>query len=158
MIHLGGRRAKQPEPPAQADWLDVAGLDELGRDGRLVVDVAGVAVLLVRIGEEAVAAVEDECPHLSRSLSDGRVSGTTIQCPGHGYRWDLRTGRPARCYQGAPRPPLNRLAARVEDGRILVAAQKPEQKPETETDPQPPAVPAMREPAAEEGYGQCATP
>jgi 3-phenylpropionate/trans-cinnamate dioxygenase ferredoxin component len=110
---------RRPEADTDTDWIDVAGLDEL-RCGRLAVEVVGVPVLLVRIGA-IVAAVDDECPHFARSLSDGRVVGRMIECPGHGYRWDLLTGRPARCPGGRPRRPLGRLAVRVAGDRILVA-------------------------------------
>ena len=116
-----GRSAAEARRPAGTgtDWIDVAGLDDL-RCGRLVVEVAGVSVLLVRVGA-MVVAVEDECPHLAQSLSDGRVSGRMIECPGHGYRWDLVTGRPAQCSGGRPRRPLGRLAVRVAGDRILLA-------------------------------------
>lgn len=109
----------RPAAGSDADWIDVAGLDDLRR-GRLVVEVADVSVLIVRVGA-TVVAVEDECPHLAQSLSGGRVSGRMIECPGHGYRWDLLTGQPARCSRGRSRRTLGRLAVRVAGDRILLA-------------------------------------
>jgi 3-phenylpropionate/trans-cinnamate dioxygenase ferredoxin subunit len=109
----------RPAAGTDTDWVDVAGLDEL-RSGRLVVEVADVSVLIVRVGA-VVVAVEDECPHLARSLSDGRVSGRMIECPGHGYRWDLLTARPAGCSRGRSRRPLGRLEVRLDGDRILLA-------------------------------------
>jgi nitrite reductase/ring-hydroxylating ferredoxin subunit len=117
-----GRPAAEAWRPAagtDTDWIDVAGLDDL-RCGRLLVEVAGVSVLLVQVGA-LVVAVEDECPHLAQSLSGGRVSGRMIECPGHGYRWDLLTGRSAQCSRGRSRRPLGRLTVRVAGDRILLA-------------------------------------
>jgi 3-phenylpropionate/trans-cinnamate dioxygenase ferredoxin subunit len=111
--------AWRPAAGTDTDWIDVAGLGDLRR-GRLVVEVADVSVLLVRVGA-TVVAIEDECPHLAQSLSDGWVSGRMIECPGHGYRWDLLTGRPARCPPGRSRRPLGRLAVQVTGDRILLA-------------------------------------
>jgi len=55
------------------------------------------------------------------SLSGGRVSGRVIECPGHGYCWDLLTGQSARCSRGRSRRPLGRLAVQVAGDRILLA-------------------------------------
>ena len=128
----GRGRAAAEEPGAAADsgtdWVDVAGLGDLS-PGRLVVEVDGISVLIVRV-RAGLVAVEDDCPHLARSLADGRVSGRVIECPGHGYRWDLVTGQPARCPSGRSRPPLVRLAVRVAGDRILLA--RPEARPPDE--------------------------
>ncbi len=59
---------------------------------RIVVD--GVQLALVRVGDE-VFAVNDVCSHAEVSLSEGEVSGCTIECWLHGSRFDLRTGEPS---------------------------------------------------------------
>ncbi len=63
-----------------------------GQPRRVVVD--GVAVALVRVGEE-VFAVDDVCSHAEVSLSEGEVSGCQIECWLHGSRFDMRTGDPS---------------------------------------------------------------
>lgn len=56
--------------------------------------VAGLdsPVLVANVGGRYVATAS-VCPHEDVSLVDGDVEGTRIVCPGHGYRFDLLTGR-----------------------------------------------------------------
>jgi toluene monooxygenase system ferredoxin subunit len=56
--------------------------------------VAGVTwpVIVTRVDGELVA-VPGVCPHEDVALADGELRGDTIICPGHGYAFDLRTGR-----------------------------------------------------------------
>jgi 3-phenylpropionate/trans-cinnamate dioxygenase ferredoxin component len=104
---------------ADARWIDVGGLADL-RDNRLVVDLNGTSVLVVRAGR-ALAAVENECPHLGQQLSDGQVSGRIIRCAAHGHRWDLATGQPAGGLRAGRRRPLRELPVRLAGDRILLA-------------------------------------
>jgi apoptosis-inducing factor 3 len=55
-------------------------------------------LVLVRIGEQ-VHALSDVCSHSGGPLSEGRLTGTRLACPYHGWMYDVRTGRcllPAR--------------------------------------------------------------
>jgi nitrite reductase/ring-hydroxylating ferredoxin subunit len=56
--------------------------------------VAGVTwpVIVTSVDGELVA-VPGVCPHEDVELAQGDLAGTTITCPGHGYEFDLRTGR-----------------------------------------------------------------
>lgn len=60
-----------------------------GKPSRIEVD--GVPVCVVRVGEE-VFAVSDTCSHSEASLSEGEVSDLKIECWLHGAEFDLRTG------------------------------------------------------------------
>ncbi len=37
-------------------------------------------------------AMDNTCPHMGGSLSDGRIEGTAIVCPRHGAAYDILTG------------------------------------------------------------------
>lgn len=37
-------------------------------------------------------ALNNTCPHLGGSLSDGKLEGKIVQCPRHGSRFDVTTG------------------------------------------------------------------
>ena len=100
-------------------WVEIARLDDLS-DNRLVVELDGISILVVRT-RHSVVAVENECPHLGRRLSDGRVGGRVIQCPAHGSRWDLPTGRSVPGLRGPRRRPLRTVPARLAGDRILLA-------------------------------------
>ena len=39
-------------------------------------------------------AIDDVCTHDGGPLAEGRLSGCEIQCPRHGARFDVRTGKP----------------------------------------------------------------
>lgn len=49
-------------------------------------------VIVTRIAGELVA-VPGVCPHEDVALEGGELAGDAIICPGHGYEFDLRTGR-----------------------------------------------------------------
>jgi 3-phenylpropionate/trans-cinnamate dioxygenase ferredoxin component len=72
----------------------VARLSELAEASPHRVEVDGVPVCLVRLGD-VVKAVHDTCSHQQWSLADGSVWGNGIECSLHGSTFDLDTGRPS---------------------------------------------------------------
>jgi nitrite reductase (NADH) small subunit len=49
-----------------------------------------IAVFRARSGE--LFAVQAECPHKGGPLADGLLGGTTLICPLHAWKFDLRSG------------------------------------------------------------------
>jgi 3-phenylpropionate/trans-cinnamate dioxygenase ferredoxin subunit len=49
-------------------------------------------ILLVNI-EGTFYAIDNKCPHMGGSLSDGNLEGFNIVCPRHGSAFDVRTGQ-----------------------------------------------------------------
>jgi nitrite reductase/ring-hydroxylating ferredoxin subunit len=49
--------------------------------------------VLVTYVDDQLVAVPGVCPHEDVGLADGELDDGTLTCPGHGYRFDLRTGR-----------------------------------------------------------------
>jgi nitrite reductase (NADH) small subunit len=81
----------------------------------------------VRVGErnlavfdlgDAVVAVDNECRHVGNPIDDGFVSGGSVTCPWHGWRYDLRTGELLTVF--GRRAGLATYAVRVESGDVLV--------------------------------------
>lgn len=70
-------------------------LEQLVDGGVRRFDVDGVALAVVRIGDD-VYALSDVCSHANVSLSDGEVwcDELELECPKHGSAFDLRTGAP----------------------------------------------------------------
>jgi nitrite reductase (NADH) small subunit/3-phenylpropionate/trans-cinnamate dioxygenase ferredoxin subunit len=71
--------------------VQVARLEDLQPGQPVLVSVDGVRVVLVRAGE-AVHALGDTCAHRGGPLSEGRLSGSRLACPWHGWMYDIRTG------------------------------------------------------------------
>ncbi|MTV25446.1 non-heme iron oxygenase ferredoxin subunit [Nitriliruptoraceae bacterium ZYF776] len=73
----------------------VARLSDLAEATPTRVDVDGVPVCLVRLGDE-VRAVHDTCSHQEWSLSDGGlVFDRGVECSLHGSTFSLDDGRPS---------------------------------------------------------------
>jgi len=67
-------------------------------------DVDGVPVCVVRIGQD-VKAIHDTCSHQQWSLADGgTVWGNGVECSLHGSTFDLDDGRPSSLPATQPVP------------------------------------------------------
>jgi nitrite reductase/ring-hydroxylating ferredoxin subunit len=112
------------------DIGNVADFDS-GRPYR--VDVNGRALVVVRRGQEFFA-IRDVCPHQGARLSDGRVSGTTLECrpgeeipfgrygeilicPWHGWEYDLQSGQSLFDPQGVR---VASYSVSIQDDRVIV--------------------------------------
>jgi nitrite reductase/ring-hydroxylating ferredoxin subunit len=80
---------------------------------RLEVDTR--AVLVVLVGDEVVA-YEDGCRHRGTSLAEGYVRNSVVTCPGHFWRYDLRTGE----RDDASGEPLPRYDVRHDGALVLI--------------------------------------
>lgn len=98
------------------EFEKVATLDEVPAGGRKSLVFDDRAVLLFRIGDDFYA-VEDVCSHDGQPLTDGRLEGTSIECPRHGARFDVRSGRPL-CMPAVE--PIATFEVRVQDQDILL--------------------------------------
>lgn len=113
-------------------WVEVADLSAFGTSDRLVVDVLGKPVLLVR-SRTTLVAVDERCPHAGARLVNGRVRGRAIECPAHGCTFDLASGAPVvlwrqrlstRTRPACPPLPTYRVAA--DAGRVWLQALPPQ--------------------------------
>lgn len=74
--------------------LRVCRLDEIIEDELQSFEVAGVTIpiLVTKVGGKIFAG-SSMCPHEDVSLVGGRLDGTNIVCPGHGYAFDMQSGQ-----------------------------------------------------------------
>ena len=95
-------------------YIDVE-LDGIPLDRPLRLEHAGIAIVVIRT-RDGVTAFHDSCPHAHWPISEGEVTDGVLECPGHGWQFDVATGRclnaPAYCLQ-----PLS-VARRAESIRI----------------------------------------
>jgi nitrite reductase/ring-hydroxylating ferredoxin subunit len=69
-----------------------ASLAEVAPGGVKLAEVNGMRVVLARVGE-SVYACADTCSHRGGPLSEGKLAGTRLTCPWHGWMYDVRTGQ-----------------------------------------------------------------
>ncbi len=70
----------------------VAAESDVPRGKVHVVEVDGRAVALCNVGG-AVYAIDDVCTHDGGPLDQGELDGDQIECPRHGARFDVKTGK-----------------------------------------------------------------
>jgi nitrite reductase (NADH) small subunit len=56
--------------------------------------VEGRRIAVFRPRGSDVYATQADCPHRAGPLADGLVGGTTVICPYHAWKFDLKTGLP----------------------------------------------------------------
>src|SRR5688572_14214869 len=110
--------------PQRPDLSEGIALAQLADDDKLVGDVEGEAVLLVRRGAE-VFAVGAECTHYHGPLVDGLVVGDTVRCPWHHACFDLRTGEALRAPALSPLPCWS---VEQRDGKVFVRGKRAQAK------------------------------
>lgn len=95
----------------------LARLDELEAGTLRAFAVPGVTwPILAGVIDGEVVATAGVCPHEDVSLADGDLDGACLTCPGHGYRFDVLTGRCAH----DPALVLRRYPAAVIDGEVWI--------------------------------------
>ena len=74
-------------------FVKVASRAELPPGSKKLVEVDGRAIAVFHC-EGAFYAIDDVCTHDGGPLAEGELFGCEIECPRHGARFDVRTGRP----------------------------------------------------------------
>ena len=79
--------------------------------------VAGVTwPVIVTYADSTLVACAGVCPHEDVGLAAGHLEDATLVCPGHGYGFDLHTGRCAH----APWVELRRYPVTIVDDAVWV--------------------------------------
>ena len=98
-------------------WIQVARCGDIPlREGRAV-HVGDRVIAIFNLGDRYLA-VDNRCPHKSGPLADGIVSGSTVVCPLHAWKFSLENG------EGVSGPStlscVETFRTRVEGGIILL--------------------------------------
>jgi 3-phenylpropionate/trans-cinnamate dioxygenase ferredoxin component len=75
-----------------SSFVKVANRSELPPGAKKLVEVDGRAIAVFNV-DGAIHAIDDVCTHDGGPLAEGELMGCEIQCPRHGARFDVRTGR-----------------------------------------------------------------
>jgi|SRR5512143_2218984 3-phenylpropionate/trans-cinnamate dioxygenase ferredoxin subunit len=97
-------------------WYRVANAQDIEAGTATVVEADGRRIALCNTGD-AFHAIDDICTHDGGPLDQGKLDGTTIECPRHGATFDVVTGRALTL--PAVRP-VRTYATRVEDDEVEV--------------------------------------
>jgi 3-phenylpropionate/trans-cinnamate dioxygenase ferredoxin subunit len=101
-----------------SDYVTACALSDIPVQQALAVQIDGQRLALVRDGDD-VYAIADACSHADVALSEGEVSGCTLECWLHGSQFDLRTGKPLT--PPAIKPvPVFPTRLRTDDGQSFV--------------------------------------
>jgi 3-phenylpropionate/trans-cinnamate dioxygenase ferredoxin subunit len=73
-------------------FVTVAQTADIPPGEREVFDVEGYYIAVFNVGG-TYYAIEDVCTHDDGPLADGELDGYEIECPRHGARFDIRTGK-----------------------------------------------------------------
>jgi 3-phenylpropionate/trans-cinnamate dioxygenase ferredoxin subunit len=75
-----------------SDFIKLAETGDVARGQVKVYEVNGRHIALCNV-DGTFYAIDDVCTHDGGSLDQGQLQGEQIECPRHGARFDVRTGR-----------------------------------------------------------------
>lgn len=90
-VELDRLAAESPHPDASA-VLDLGSCEEVRARLPLQLEAFGSRLQIVEV-DGAWVVHSLICPHLLGPLDDAPVTGGEVECPWHGYRFDVRSGR-----------------------------------------------------------------
>ncbi len=77
------------------DFVKVADTKDIHPSQMEEVEVNGEKVCLANVAGKYYA-ISNVCTHLGGPLAQGKLEGYEVQCPWHGSRFDIRTGKVVR--------------------------------------------------------------
>lgn len=80
------------------------------------VNYEGIQIALFRL-EDGIYAINDVCSHERASLAEGVVEGGQVECPQHGARFDIKTGKNLSFPAVTP---VDSYPVKIEDGYVFV--------------------------------------
>jgi 3-phenylpropionate/trans-cinnamate dioxygenase ferredoxin subunit len=98
------------------NFVKVAPLTELPVGRVHVYEVKGKRIAVCH-AEDGVYAIDDRCTHDNGPLGEGELTDDEIECPRHGARFDIRTGK-ALCLPAVGA--VATYAVEIRDGEIWI--------------------------------------
>lgn len=98
------------------DYVEVAERKDIQPSTMKAVEVNGEKVCIANV-EGKYYAIGNVCTHLGGPLAEGKLEGYEVQCPWHGSRFDIRTGKVTRPPATRPEPIYE---IKVDDDSIFV--------------------------------------
>jgi len=73
-------------------YVKVAEMNELAPGNKKKITLDSREILLANL-DSGYYAIDNTCPHMGGSLSEGKLEGKNIICPKHGAIFDVTTGK-----------------------------------------------------------------
>lgn len=102
------------------EYFEIGTLEDIPRLGSRVLNTERGRIAIFRTSDDQVFAIRDNCPHKAGPLSQGIVSGTTVTCPLHNWKIDLKTGEALGPDQGCSN---TYEVIKKDDGRLYMKTQ-----------------------------------
>ena len=97
-------------------WQRAAALADLADNAAFATKLGNRPIALYRL-DGKIHALDDVCTHALALLSQGFIEDGAVECPLHGARFDIATGR---CLSPPATVDLRTYAVRVEGGEVFV--------------------------------------
>jgi 3-phenylpropionate/trans-cinnamate dioxygenase ferredoxin subunit len=98
------------------EWHDLGPVDAVGEDLPLAAKVGGREIGVYALNGKHYA-LEDVCPHAYALLSQGFIDGEEVECPLHGAKFHIPTGK---CTKEPGGRDLGCYPVKQEGGRLYV--------------------------------------
>jgi nitrite reductase/ring-hydroxylating ferredoxin subunit len=98
------------------DLIKIGETKDIQSSQMKAVDVNGERICVANV-EGKYYAIGNVCTHMGGPLAEGKLEGFEVECPWHGSKFDIRTGRVVK-------PPAMReeptYEVKVEDNNVLI--------------------------------------
>lgn len=99
-----------------SNWIDACATDDIDEED-LIAFVHGGQKIAIYNTEKGFFATDLMCSHEEQSFEDGMVIDCVIECPLHGARFDILSGK---ALSAPATEDLKTFPVKVEGGRVLV--------------------------------------
>jgi nitrite reductase/ring-hydroxylating ferredoxin subunit len=102
------------------DFVKVAKTEDVQASQMMAVEVNDERICLANVNGKYYA-ISNVCTHMGGPLAEGKLEDYIVQCPWHGSRFDIRSGKVVRPPAMKPEPIYE---VKVENNDILIKKQK----------------------------------
>src|SRR5919109_4506414 len=100
------------------DFVKAANVKDIQPSQMKEVEVNGEKICIANV-EGKYYAIGNVCTHLGGPLAEGKLEGYQVECPWHGSKFDIRSGKPTRPPAMRPEPTYE-VKVEEEDNSILI--------------------------------------
>jgi 3-phenylpropionate/trans-cinnamate dioxygenase ferredoxin subunit len=98
-----------------ANWVKVGSVDEF--KGQVMVYRGSEKLIAIFRLQDGYYAIENTCTHEEASLSEGEIEDDQVECPMHGAKFAIKTGKNLSLPAVLP---VKSYAVKIENGDILL--------------------------------------